>query len=462
VTYCKLLIATLVATASLHAQAVKLEDVLESVRKHYPPLMAALEEKSIADADLLAAQGRFDFTLRARTDNDAFGYYENSRVDFGFDQPISNSGLSFFGGYRVGSGDFADYDGKLDTRSLGEIRSGFRLPLLRDRNIDSRRGEVAKARIGQQLANLSIDQQKLVILQTAMRRYWDWLAAGRRLAVTRDILKIAETRQQLIEEAVTGGQLPAIEAADNRRAILQRRSQVVEADRLFQQTAFELSLFYRDDAGRPNVLGLDRLPPDFPTAIDLDPARLDSDVRLALSRRPDLVRLSAQKDSLEVDARLAENARKPALDVVTGFTAEGGSGSVRRGPQELKTALVFEFPWQNRTATGRLAAAEARIRQIAQREKFLREQITTEVNDAASAVRASFQRWKILNEEVQVAQQLQDAEKARFDLGEGTLFILNLREQATVDAAVREISAQADFHRAMAVYEFMTGELLNK
>ena len=102
------------------------------------------------------------------------------------------------------------------------------------------------------------------------------------------------------------------------------------------------------------------------------------------------------------------------------------------------------------------------MRQIDQRQRFLQDQVTAEIRDAASAVRAAFQRWSILAEEVQVARQLQDAEKARFDLGEGTLFILNLREQATADAEVRELTAQADYQRALAMYEFTTGELLNR
>ena len=46
------------------------------------------------------------------------------------------------GGWRVGDGKFAPYDGKLDTRSYGEWSGGLKLPLWRDRAIDPRRAEL--------------------------------------------------------------------------------------------------------------------------------------------------------------------------------------------------------------------------------------------------------------------------------------------------------------------------------
>ena len=59
-----------------------------------------------------------------------------------------------------------------------------------------------------------------------------------------------------------------------------------------------------------------------------------------------------------------------------------------------------------------------------------------------------------------MSRELEEAERTRFELGEGTFFMLNLREQATLDAALREALAQADYQRARAGYEYATGALL--
>ncbi len=438
-------------------QTLRLEDLQTAIKRHYPPLLAALQEQAIADAETLQAEGRFDIVARGRWESDNFGYYPNNRWDFGFEQPTALQGLSFLGGYRLGEGSYAPYDGKLDTRSNGEWRTGVRLPLFRDRSIDSRRGELSKSRIGQQIARLSIDQQKIAVNLAATRRYWDWVAAGRRFQLAEAVLLIARNRQGFLDEGVKGGLLPAIDSADNRRAVLQRQGQAIEAGRLLRQAALELSLFYRDDQGRVRVPTPEQLPGDFPDAQALEAAQVQDDVRASLRRRPEVSRLQAQGDQTKVEVQQARNQQLPAIDLVSGFTSESGSGIVRRGPQELRAGISFELPLQRRSATGRLRVAEARVEQIRQREQFTLEQVTAEVQDAASAVQTSHERLLIVRDEVSVSRQLEDAERTRFDLGEGTLFQLNLRELATVESVQRAISAQADYHRSQAGYQAAIG-----
>ncbi|HYP14175.1 MAG TPA: TolC family protein, partial [Bryobacteraceae bacterium] len=396
-----------------------------------------------------------------RIDLDEVGYYGNRRVDAWVEQPLSWQGLSVSSGYRVGDGEFAPYDGKLATRSLGEVRTAIQMPLLRNRDIDSRRGELAKARIGQTLASLSVDQQKLAVLQSAVSRYWNWVGAGGRLRITREALGVAEARQKLLEEGVRAGQLAGIEATDNRRAILQRQSAVIEAERAFQQSSIELSLFYRDSVGKPVVGIVDQVPVQWR---DVPPPRLDAAAGelVALRKRPELARLQAQAEQNDVEVRMARNATKPAIDLFAGFFSQGGSGSsVRRGPQEFKAGVSFDLSLQNRSARGKQFAAEAKGRQFGVRIGFLQDQIRAEVQDAMLAARAAHERMNVLREEVQISRELEEAERTRFALGEGTLFVLNQREQATMDAAIREALAQADYQRALATYEYATGALLD-
>ncbi len=450
----------LLLAAAAEAQVLTLQEVLQSVEKSYPPLLAALQERQAAQGDLLTALGRFDTNFRARFDTDQIGFYDNERVDIGFEQATTRSGASFFGGWRLGEGSFAPYDGKFDTRSLGEFRAGMRMPLLRDRAIDSRRADLQKADLNRRIATLSIDQQKIVILQTATRRYWEWVAAGRRYAVAEQLLELAMKRNDILKESVRLGQVPAIEVAENERAILQRRSQLVEAERTLQLATIDLSLFYRTAEGKPQMAGASQLPSGFPDQAALTPEQIADDIETALRRRPEVERLIVQRRQTEVDAALGKNQRLPNVDVLLSFTREGGSGAVRRGPTELKGSIIFELPLQRRAAEGRIMNAEARLNQLEQREQFARDQITAEVQDAISAVQTAYRRARLIAEEVQVARTLEDAERTKFDLGDSTLFLVNLREQATFDAAVREVSAQADYFRAQALYELAIAEAL--
>ena len=82
------------------------------------------------------------------------------------------------------------------------------------------------------------------------------------------------------------------------------------------------------------------------------------------------------------------------------------------------------------------------------------------MNATRRAVLAANERAKLATEEVTVALDLADAERERFRLGDSTLFTVNLREQAAVDAELREVSAKSDYLRAFTLYELVTAKLL--
>lgn len=75
------------------------------------------------------------------------GYYSSKRLDTVVTQPLPVLGASVFGGYKLGLGTFASYDGKSQTLDLGEIRGGLVLPLYRDSAIDSRRAALFAAEL---------------------------------------------------------------------------------------------------------------------------------------------------------------------------------------------------------------------------------------------------------------------------------------------------------------------------
>lgn len=456
-------LALLAAALPLAAQEpLRLEEVLDSVDRHYPPLLAALQDRVLATADVLAATGRFDLSIRSGYEGDYLGKYRNDVYKAGIEQATQFQGMTYFAGYQLGRGSFASYDGKQQTDLGGEYKAGVKLPVFRDRAIDTRRADLQKALIGRRIADLGVDQQRLVILQLATRRYYEWLAAGQRYNVARAVLQVAEQRDGQLREAVRLGQIPAVDVTDNQRAILTRRALLIEAERALQQAAIELSLFYRDAAGAPVLPGAERLPASFPAPRDIDGQRLQDDIELALKRRPEIRRFREQRNQVEVDRKLAQNQLLPNVDVTVSFASQLGERRVGRGPNDLVAALVFDLPAQRRAAKGRDLAALARIEQFDQRERFARDQVEAEVRDAYSALKTAYERARVLREEVEVARQLEVAERVRFELGEGNLFLVNLREQATYETELREVAALTEYYRALALYEFAIGEAMSR
>ncbi|HEU4404564.1 MAG TPA: TolC family protein [Polyangiaceae bacterium] len=435
-----------------------LAEVLRSAEAAYPPLRAAELERDIARADLLSAEGGFDLSWRTRASTTPLGYYQYHRLDTVVEVPTQLWGSTFFAGYRIGRGNIPSYYGELATLSQGEVRGGVNVPLWRNGPVDRRRANVWRAEAGRRVADLGVAQQRLEIARAAAVRYWDWVVAGRRLQIARDLLSLAVARDAGVGTRVARGDLPAFEHADNARAILQRRAQVVAAERGLEGAALELSLFLRGPDGAPRLPDPGRLPTSLP---EPDPAAgppTQEAVAAATRRRPELGRLEALRRQSEVELRWAKNQLMPGLDAQVVASRDFGDGPASLRPTVLEAAVLLDVPLQTRVARGRVDAAEAQIARVDAQSAFARDRISVEVRDALVAMRAARQRVEAARGEVELARQLEQSERARFDLGEGTLLVVNLREQATADAAQREAEALADYHRAVATYRAAAGD----
>ena len=435
-------------------------DVLRSAAASFPGITASKQDVSSAAADTLSANGGFDINWRTRASGFGEGYYLNRRLDTVIEKPTSVWGTSFFAGYRLGAGEFPVYDGKLDTQSGGEIRAGIELPLLRNGPVDRRRANLWRAEAGEKAAKYSLDTQVIDVTRTASQRYWDWLAAEHKLRITEDLLGYALDRDEQIKKRATHGDIPRIEMDENARAILQRRSQAVSARRSRDQMALELSLYLRDSNGRPRLPTPEEAPEHFPPAI-LPPQVKDTLETLtgqAQKSRPDVVRIAVLQEQNDVEFRWARNQVLPRLDALVTVSKDLGRPEKTMQPTELEGALVLEIPLQIRTASGRMDAANANRLKLEAQERLAKDRVANEVRDAIIAMRAAHERVALTAQEVAVALKLQKAELIRFRNGDSSLLFVNIREQATADARLKEVEALQDHFKALASYHAAMGE----
>lgn len=427
-------------------------ELLAAVDRAFPLIAQARADVDAARGDRQSADGAFDTTLKAGALTSG-GDYDNDRASLRLSQPIAPWGLTAFGGVSTGRGAFPAYDGKADTKGTAEFSAGLSLPLLRGRAIDERRAARETTALGVERAEGSLDQARLAAVRAALGHYWDWVAAARQQRVARALLDLAEARDVQLADAVALGQIAPIERLDNRRAILQRRSALVAAERLLEQRAIDLSLYLRDAQGQPQRPAVARVPGD---ALEQPAAAPDEGetVRLALARRPDLAARRTRRDERAVELRLAENGRLPSLDLSTAMTRD--TGGVTR---DVQLGVGLTWPFQQRKADGQRARARAALQRAESEIRWLEDQIRADVQDALSAVRAATGVLEAVVAETALARELEQLERDRFALGDSTQFQVNLRELATADAAVREIRARADVQKARAALDAAIGTL---
>lgn len=438
-----------------------LEDVHQSVEAFHPKIAGAEQGLRKAEADLLAAEGGFDTQLKSRA-GQVWGNYPTSRLDAWVEQPTPLWGASFFGGYRLGLGDFATYDGKLATRDWGELRAGIALPVWKDGPIDRRRANIAQAEVGTTQAGRAVDLRRLDLLREASFLYWEWVAAGERLGIAQALLAIAEERNRQLIERAKRGDVPDVERTDNLRTVFDRRAKVVSARRKLEQAAIKLSLYLRGTSGDPLIAEEEQLPGGLPPPDDGArpvPALLFD---AALARRPELDVLKAERQRAKVETDLAWNQVAPSVDILLGVSQDLGPGSESLGKTDFEVGVLFDLPLLLRSARGKAEAAEATTRKIDADLRYAEDTVKAQVRDALSALEAARERVLLAQQQVETANVVEEAEKRRFELGDATILQVNLREQATADARLSEVDARLEHALALANLQAATAELIER
>jgi outer membrane protein TolC len=443
------------------ASPLSLDEVLESVERHYPLVLAAEREREIAAGALMSARGAFDVKLALDGITAPRGYYQNDRLDLSLAQPLRPLGAEIKGGYRIGRGDFAEYDKDLLTNRDGELRLGARVPLLRDRAIDARRADVRRAEIGVDRAEPLVMEQRIEAGRLAVLAYWEWLAAGEKDRIAQNLVRLAETRQVALESAVEEGLIAEIVLVDNERLIAERRALRIDTERRLQQAAIDLSLYLRDDEGMPLIPDAALLPGGFPPlfAPEVD---LQADVERAWVIRPELQRLQLEREAKSIEIAKTRNELLPGVDLAFGASQDYGEAVDTpddKGPLEVKAGLVIDLPIQRRGARGELRSKRGELARLEQRLRYARDRIGVDVRDAHSAWVQAYRRFEQAVRSVELARELEEAERLQLSEGNSDLLRLNIREQQTAQAASFVVDVMTEYFEARSNYRAAIGEL---
>ena len=434
-------------------EPLTLQDVLKSVLLSYPLLQAVERERGIAAGKLTTAMGAFDTKVTMAGQSLAPGTYDNYRSDFGVSQQFMTGGISAFGGFRTGFGDFPTYNLAQKTADAGEWRGGLNIPLARDREIDRARASRAQAALDVSLAEPTIERSRLDYMKSAARTYWNWMGSGERYTATERLLELATERDRQLALKVDKGIVANIERVDNQQNIALRNGLIVQADRAMQQASIELSLYHRNESGQPLLARRSRMRPvpmpEEPT-IDL----YEQSLARASSARPEFQRLSLQREKLLVERKLAVNQTLPGIDgQLTGNQDAGYGKSPFSGPngldrQVLQAALVFQMPVQRRDAYGKLQTLDAQLTQVNRQLSYAEDQVRAEVQDAFSLLERAYEFHEQSKHRLELARLVALAEREQLRLGRSDVLRVTLREQAKFEAEIAEINARQEYWRA--------------
>ncbi|MDX6767953.1 MAG: TolC family protein [Elusimicrobiota bacterium] len=433
------------------AAASPFEEFLAGVSARHPELKALGAARDAADAALLERRGAFDPTLSARFSERAFNSssapgtrYEAKEGEASLDF-LTRWGAKASVGGRAARGDLKTPVSP--TGRDGTLSYSIGVPLLRGALSNPRQAAERKAEIGLTAAQARWEERRLRLLGAAADSWWKWAAARRKLDIERELLANARFRQEAVSARARAGDLPAVAAVEAEQELWLRRGRLARAERALQQAALSLSAYLWTEEGAPAPVPSADGTPDAeePSRVGEEEAqRAETE---ALAARPELRALAFAREAARVDESLARNSILPQLDALWSQGEDrgvGGVGPVRRVGVELSVPLFFR--------AGRGAARQARlgIEGLDWAERSLRLRVVNEVRDAVSAVNADAERLDAARKEAELAERLEKAERAAYELGDSTLFLVNQRERAAAEAKARAVEVLAEYRTSRA------------
>lgn len=436
--------------------------VLEIVRRYHPVAKQAALLVESAKAELTIARGLFDPVLENETAKktfDGIDYYNYNRPEIRIP--------TWFGAeLRVGlenlSGTQTD-----PTETKGETSyAGFTVPLLKNLLMDKRRAALQSAKIFRDAS--PVEQRKVLndLLLDALKSYWNWTWQYQEWRILQQTVEVNRQRLQMVRTAFRLGDRPAIDTIEALTQLQSFELMQNEARLGFLNTGLELSQYLWREDNRPFDLPETVLPADRLDNIQTGQVQLpvlDSLLNLARRSHPELLLYPFKLDALAVEKKLKFQELLPSLN----FTYN----QLGKGYNVLKTATgpLFENNFQYgfrmgiplRLSQGRGEFRKAKIKILDTELQQQQTQLKIE-----TSVKRYFNELATLQNLISLQEKayfnfaaLQKGEETRFNNGESSLFLINARENKTLEAFLKLQKLKAAFFKAGVTVRWAAGAL---
>jgi outer membrane protein TolC len=452
------LVGTVVDTAGMPFPFPAFVDV---VLANHPVAEQARLVAEQARAELRQAWGAFDPKLVATWDQKRFGgteYFKYFDAEMKIPLPI---GADVTLAFDRTMGRYINPDRR--TVGAGTFSAGISLPLGQRIITDERRTALQQARAARDAG----DAERVGILNkllfSAAKDYGAWYETWRRRAIAQEGEALADFRLQAVRQRVVNGESAPIDTIEALLELQRRQVTRYETEASFYVSTLNLTAYLWDSEGRPAGLPRDAKPVlDGVGRGGLDSTRIDALIDIATRRNPDLLKVQAKVRQAEAERLLATQGMIPFAEAkLAGLSERGGDEAFfdrSRLDNNYKAGLSVSTPLLFLKETGKFSATGAKL----EFQQFERDRLRRDIEfDARAAIFDLSNLERLLERQsasVRNARLLRDAEQVRFENGESTLLILNLRERLVLDEAGKLAALEGKVAAARGALALATGD----
>ncbi len=420
---------------------------IKIVKENHPVAYQAELTARQGDLFVQQARGAFDPKLKAGIKEKYFEkkkYY--SYLNAGLVIPTW-FGAKIKGGYDNNDGVFLSNESF--TNPEGLWNAGIDITLGKGLFIDQRRADIKQAKFMQSSTLL---EQQLVLNQLqfdAALAYFEWQKAFNKKAVYEESVENALIRLKGVRQSVINGDKPAV---DTLKAAIQwqdRKLKLEQADVALRNKKVWLNTFLWQDGFIP--LELDTL---------VQPLINDSNfayspmvnIEPLVNNHPEVLMYNNDIEITRVDYRLKRESLKPTLDLNYYALTSNSSYNV----EDYKWGAKFSYPIFTRKERAAVRLYGIKLDQKNTGLTAKKAQIKYKIFSSFNQLTSSNDQVSIQETSTSMYRDLFNSELTLFNIGESSLFMVNIREQNLIESQVKLIDVIYKNQEANAFYKYHT------
>ncbi len=411
---------------------------LTQVVRYHPLANRAKLRNDMAAAELLKSKGLLDPSLNSNVQQKYFADKNYYSLINGELKIPTFYGIDFKTGYDLNRGVFLGPENS--TPDNGLIYGGISLPLGQGLLIDERRAAIINARTGLEIGRLEEVDIKNELLYNAVYQYWQWYRAFNILKILEEANTIATQRFDAIRNFAANGDRPAIDTVEAGIQVQNIQVSLISSQLDLQQSQNTLLTFLWNADGVPAGTYGSNLPlstDEVFNSLDKDLSSLVSS--LNINAHPYLSQLKNKLIQLDTDLKMKKDRLKPRLNVQYNPLSEAiGSRTITDyNINNYKWGLEFKMPLFLRKERGDVKLADLKIRDTELDVQQKTNELEAKLNNYIAEWSNTRNQIDAFRLAVNQYRQMLEAERRLFGLGESSLFLINTREQAYIQANVK-------------------------
>ena len=438
------------------------KQVMEIVKQFHPVAKQADIFIEKAKADVTIAKGLFDPVFKnesAQKTFDGIDYYYYNRPELSipnwFGVEVS-AGLEFLSGNRTDP---------MDTK--GETSYfGISVPLAKNLLMDKRRAALQTAKIFREASN--VEKRNLLnnLLMDVMKTYWSWVQQYQVYKIITDAVKVNEKRVELVNMAFRLGDRPAIDTTEALTQLQNFELLKSQAWLDFQNTGLELSVYLWTVNVEPYNLPVNVIPNEDLQLSSIAAAsipELNSLLDAARKNHPELVIYNYKLDVLGVEKKLKFQELLPTVNFRYNQLGKGYDVlKTATGPlfeNNYQYGLSFGIPLRLSQGRGEYRKAKLKITETQLQQNQKQWQIENKVKSYYNELSTLKSQVALQEKAYNNFMLLQRGEEIRFQAGESSLFLINARENKTLEALQKLQELKTKYFKTENTLQWAAGQL---